>query len=115
MSSGAIISTGLRGGVERLLRGEVREQDIRDLFFSMREETGGSGLVSEVAHFMAHPMLRTQGMIVRELRDSFAFLRVRQALEYRRVLSNSMPPNFAEAMKANLRRMRKNVLRKKTG
>ena len=34
-----IVSTGPRGRVERLLRGEIHADDLHELFFSMREES----------------------------------------------------------------------------
>ena len=50
-----IIATGMRGSIERILDGDVRVQDLHTLFFSMRQEAGGKGIVSEIAHFVAHP------------------------------------------------------------
>jgi len=39
----------LRAHVLRLLRGDVRERDLDRLFYRMREESGDSGIVAEVA------------------------------------------------------------------
>jgi hypothetical protein len=115
MSSGAIISTGLRGSIVRLLKGDVRESDLRDLFFSMRAESGGSGIVSEIAHFIAHPDRRTQGIIVREVSDCFAFAKLRAELDNRLIITGALPHMFREAMRGNLRRMRKMILKRETG
>jgi hypothetical protein len=115
MSSGAIISTGLRGSVARLLRGDIRESDLHDLFFSMRAESGGRGIVSEIAHFIAHPDRRTQGIIVQEVRDFFAFAKLKAEIDNRQIISHVLPPTFRDAMRANLRRMRKSILKEQTG
>jgi len=115
MLSVGIIGTGLRGSILRLLKGDIREGDLHDLFFSMRAESGGRGLVSEIANFIAHPDKRTQGIIVHEVRDFFAFLKVRAEIENRQIISNALPANFHEALRANMRRLRKQVLIEETG
>jgi hypothetical protein len=114
-SSGLISAIGLRGSVNRLLKGDIRESDLHDLFFSMRAESGGRGLVSEIANFIAHPDRRTQGIIVREVRDFFAFLKVRAEIENRQIITNALPAHFHEALRANMRRIRKKVLIENTG
>ena len=115
MSSGAIISTGLRGSIARLLGGDIRENDLHDLFFSMRAESGGRGIVSEIAHFMAHPDRRTQGIIVQEVRDFFAFAKLKAEIDNRSIITSALPPTFRDAMRGNLRRMRSKILLKQTG
>jgi hypothetical protein len=115
MSSRAIISTGLRGSVVRLLNGDVRERDLHDLFFSMRAESGGRGLVSEIAHFIAHPDRRTHGIVVQDVRDFFAFAKLRAEIDNRSIITQMLPPTFHEAMQGNFRRMRTTILVKQTG
>ena len=70
----------LRARVQRLLRGDIREHDLHRLFYYMREEGGDSGLVAEVAHFLAHPGGGDRGLATQEVRDFFAFLRFRLPL-----------------------------------
>ncbi len=109
------MSTALRSRVERILRGDIREQDLHYLFFNMREESGGRGIVSEIANFLAHPRLRTQGIATQEVRDMFAFLKFRLPLGHSRIITTALPPTVPDALRANLRRMRKSVLKDRTG
>ena len=81
--------TALRSRVERLLRGDMREQDLHHLFFNMRDETRGSGVVSEVTNFVAHPR-RTQGMATKEVRDLFETLKFILPLQNRRICRNGI-------------------------
>src|SRR5215467_9739672 len=114
-AASSIVSTGLRGRIERLLHGDIREDDLRELFFNMREESGGRGTVSEIAHFLAHPGTRTQGITRQECRDFFAQARMLFSLHYSRIITSSIPDTVPEAFRASLRRMRKSVLKRETG
>jgi hypothetical protein len=111
-SSVIMTSTALRSRVERILSGDIREQDLHHLFFNMREESGGKGIVSEIANFLAHPQMRTQGIATREVRDLFAFLKFRLPVGRSRIISPVMPANMPDAMRANLRRMRASTLKR---
>jgi hypothetical protein len=108
-----IISTGLRGKVERLLRGDVRSTDLHELFFNMRAESGGSGLVSEIANFIAHPDARTKGITWQDTRDVFAILKLR--LDVSPIITRDMPASAHGTLRANLRRMRKSTLKDQLG
>jgi hypothetical protein len=63
--------TELRVRVQRLLRGDIREGDRHRLFCRMREAEG-EGILAEIAHFLAHPTLRTKGL---SRKKSVTFLR----------------------------------------
>lgn len=104
--------SGLRSRVERLLRGDVREQDLHHLFFGMREEVSSPGLVREIGHFLAHPRMRTQGLATQEVRDLFAFLKFRVPIAASRLVSTALPATMPDALRANLRRMRKSTLKR---
>jgi hypothetical protein len=109
-----IVGTGLRGIVQRLLRGEARPGELNELFYYMRQESGGSGLVSEIANFRGHPT-RSQGIVWHEVRDYFVFVKFRESLQRRRIFTVDFPASMPEAMRANLRRMRKSILLRETG
>jgi hypothetical protein len=109
-----IIGTGLRGKVQRLLRGDISATDIHDLFFSIRDEAGGSSLVTDVANFIAHP-LRTQGSVRQDLIDAVAILRVHFTTTASPILTNDIPASVIDALRANLRRVRKTTLKAWTG
>jgi hypothetical protein len=67
--SGRVQGVGLRGCVERLLSADVRQDDLRELFFGVREQNGGSTKVHETTHFLAHST-RNQGIVWQEVTDS---------------------------------------------
>jgi hypothetical protein len=108
-----MIDTALRSRVERLLRGDIREQDFHHLFYSMRDASGGSGIVSEVVNFIGHPQ-RDQGLAHQEARDLFAFLKFRVPIQTQYIIPAALPPTVPDALRANLRRMRKSTLRRET-
>lgn len=115
MSDGRfIIGTGLRGKVERLLHGDVNAADLHDLFFTMRDEAVGSGLVTEIANFIAHPT-RTQGPIRQDVADASAILCLHLTTRANPILTNDMPVSVHNALRANLRRVRKTALKTFTG
>src|SRR6516164_9826710 len=97
-----ITATGLRGSIERILGGDVRAADLHTLFFSMSQESGGKGIVSEIAHFIAHPEPRTQGITRDELRDVYAFMKLRAQLNTPLKMTD-IPATIPEALRANLR------------
>jgi hypothetical protein len=111
----SLVGTGLRGRVERLFRRDIRQQDLRELFFNMRDESGGTGIVSEVANFLAHPAIRTQGMVTQEVRDTFAFWKFRAFLDRSSIVTTDMPASAPKALLGNLRRMRASILLRETG
>lgn len=113
--SSALVSTGLRGNVERLLRDDIRVEDIRDLIFSMRAESGGSGLVSEIASFIAHPDVRTQGATWKLANDAFPIIRFWAWIELYPIVTRDVPDWIPDALRLNLSRVRKSVLRRWTG
>lgn len=115
MSSSPLVGIGPRRRVERLLDGDVRKEDLHELFFNMRDQAGGSGLVSEIGNFIAHPNIRTQGIVRTRLSDQFAFLKFRIPFSYQNVITTDLPASFPNAMRANLRRMRKHILLQETG
>lgn len=107
-----ILSTGQRVLVERLLSGDIRPQDLTTLFFSMREETGGRGIVSEIAHFLAHPAVRTQGLVTSEIRDQVMFLRLYVPYYTSPLLLPALPANAKDALRANFRRLKRGIIKK---
>lgn len=107
--------TDLRARVQRLLRGDIREHDLHRLFYRMREEAEGKGILAEVAHFLAHPTLRTKGLATQEARDFFAFLKFRMPLASNpnpTIVTTDLPATVPAALRANLRRMRKSTLKR---
>ena len=114
MSKG-LLAIGNRARVDRLLCGEIRKEDIHELFFIMRDDVRGSGWVPEITHFFAHPNARDQGLIWRDVSARFAFLKFRIPLSQSRIIAPDLPASMPEALRENLRRMRKTTLLKETG
>jgi hypothetical protein len=107
-------TSALRSRVERLLSGDVREQDLHHLFLNMREE-GRKSVIAEIAHFLAHPEKRTKGMVTKEARDALSFLKFRWPLAQRRIISSAIPADMPQALRANLRRTKASTLKRRTG
>jgi len=110
-----ITATGMRGSIERILGGDVRAHDLQALFFSMRQESGGKGIVSEIAHFVAHPEPRTQGITRDELRASYTFMKFRAPFETSRLEMTDIPATVPEALRANLRRTKASIVKREAG
>jgi hypothetical protein len=64
-----------RARVERLLRGDIRTDDITNLFLYARDRCDGRESVQEVGDFVAHHSERTKGIVTRTTRDWSAICR----------------------------------------
>jgi hypothetical protein len=106
------VGIGSRGRVERLMRGEARHDDLRELFFGMRDE---NGIISEIGHFLAHPGIRTKGIVWREVTDQLALTKIMESVRRSRIIQSDVPASLPPAMYANLRRIRTTDLNEKTG
>jgi hypothetical protein len=115
MSKEPLLAIGNRARVARLLNGDTRKEDLHELFNIMREDVRGSGWVAEITHFFAHPNKRDQGSIWRDVSDHFAFLKFRIPLNRSSIITHDLPASMPNALRANLRRMRKTTLLRETG
>lgn len=106
----SIVTTGLRGRVERLLRGEVIQEDLRELIALMRDESSGTATVREIADFLAHPGLRTQGLVTREVQSNFTYLKFMIPFHSSPIRVRDVPASMPDALRANLRRVRSSWL-----
>lgn len=97
------MSSRLRPNVARLLRGDVRADDLRKLFLYARDHCGSRKAVKEIGHFAAHHA-RERGEVTTQLRDwavvsTYAYVhRNRGAM-----VSTSMPPLFPDLLKSSAR------------
>jgi hypothetical protein len=64
-----------RNRVERLMRGEIRNDDIMNLFLFARDHCDGRESVKEIGNFVAHHSERYRGIITETTRDWFAIVR----------------------------------------
>lgn len=64
-----------RSRVTRLLRGELRVDDLKTLFLYARDRCDGSEAVREIGDFIAHHDERKKGIVTRSTRDWFTTVR----------------------------------------
>ena len=63
-----------RARVERILSGELRADDLANLFLYARDHCDGRETVKEVGDFVAHHTERTKGVVTRTARDWYAIV-----------------------------------------
>lgn len=102
---------GLRGRVERLLRGDLRSDDLTRLFLFARDRCDGRESVQEIGDFVAHHDERTKGLITRTTRDwattaLFVLPNMNSA-----VAGWKLPANFSDFLWASFRRVGSAYLR----
>ena len=103
----------LKARLDRLLRGEVNKDDLFYLFFAVREFAKNSGVVAEIAHFLAHPEIRVKGLATDEARAVFTFLRFRAPLGD--LDPKNIPLDLPAAAKLNLERSRSKTVKEAVG
>jgi hypothetical protein len=75
----------LRVRVERLLRGDLRTDDLSTLFLALRDRSNCAEVVSEIGDFVAHQDERTKGITTRSVRDFFTTLKFQVQINFRGV------------------------------
>lgn len=110
-----LIGVGPRAIVERLLRADIRQQDLHSLFFDLRELLGGKGLVGEIGHFLAHPGIRDQGLVKREVSDQIRWLKFILTLSKSRFVPTDLPENAAKILRGNFRRLTNSITKREIG
>lgn len=69
-----VANAELRARIERLLRGDIRNEDLTRLFMFAGDHADGYPTIAEVRHFVAHPN-RDKGIVTEAVRDWFAHAR----------------------------------------
>src|SRR5215471_17427645 len=64
-----------RARLERLLRGDFRPDDLKDLFLYLRDHCDGRETIRDIGDFTAHHNERDRGIITRSTRDWFVTAR----------------------------------------
>lgn len=64
----------LRSRVERLLRGDIRVDDLSRILLWLRFRTYGAASIKELGHFISHSDERNVGLVTDEARDFFFLL-----------------------------------------
>src|SRR4051794_38876694 len=98
---------GLRIRVERLLRGDVRVDDLMFLFLFVRDRNDGREAVQEIGDFVAHQAERTKGIVTREVRDWYrvtSFMFPHKVTGVKKIDLNRLSAEFPAFLQAALRR-----------
>jgi len=98
--------SGLRARVERLLRGDVRPDDLDRLFLYARDRCDGRESVQEVGDFVAHHNERTKGILTRCVQDWYVSSRFHFYMmdKPQGPDPNDLPSNFDAVLWASFRR-----------
>jgi len=105
----------LRARVERILRGDVREDDLTRLFLFARDRCDGRESVQEIGDFVAHHDRRTKGIVTRTVRDWFAIARFRNWFPGEVLNPNRLSPSFPKFLEAMGRRLEHRTIKEFTG
>ena len=105
----------MRARVERLLRGDVREDDITRLFLFSRDRCDGRESVQEIGDFVAHHSERTKGIVTRTVKDWVTIVQFRSWLPSEIIDPQRLPRNFPVFLQAQSRRLEPAIIKKSTG
>lgn len=97
----------MRAYVKRLASGDVRLNDLTNVFLYIRSRSFGCHSVSDIGDFAAHPDNRDRGLTTQGVRDFFVYMKFIQPylLSGTQVDTSDLPPDFPDAMWANFRRL----------
>ena len=98
-------TAALRARIKRLSRGEIRVNDLMEIFSEIRFKCGKQVFVRDVADFMAHKEGRNKGPVTEHIRDwaliweymQWASTRIGMPVDLAR-----RPPNYAKVLQAAL-------------
>jgi hypothetical protein len=107
----AAIDRTLRSRVLRLLRGEIREEDLTSLFLGLREDRDDP--LAEIRNFVARPGAPDRGLVSRQARDFFALLRFGFPVEAPAL--DRLPGNIRDVLEAGLSAADARAVRLTTG
>lgn len=112
-----MVDQGLRARVERILRGDFRNDDLTRLFLFARDRCDGRESVQEIGDFVAHHHERTKGIVTRTTRDWFAMIRfkiddgrIREKIDWK-----NLPSTFPDFLFAMSRHLSHQIIRRDAG
>ena len=102
--------------VERILRGDLREDDVTRLFLYARDRCDGRESVQEIGDFVAHHSKRTKGIVTKSAREWFAIIRCGSPAFLGKPLDpQRLPKDFPAFLHAMGRRLERKLIRRQTG
>ena len=104
-----------RARVERLLRGDVRNDDLTRLFLFARDRCDGRECIQKIGDFVAHHDERTKGIVSRTVADWSVIVRFRGWVPNNQLDLQRLPSIFAEYLMATARRLDHKTIRANTG
>jgi hypothetical protein len=105
----------VRARVERLLRGDVRNDDLTRLFLFARDRCDGRECIQEIGDFVAHHDERTKGIVSRTVADWSVIVRFRGWMPNNQLDLQRLPSIFPEYLMATARRLDHKTIRANTG
>src|SRR4051794_39990294 len=105
-----------RAKVQRLLRGDFREGDLKDLFRFARDHCDGRRTIKDIGDFVAHHNERDRGLITASIRDWFTVVRFHIPIIHRKSAldAKNMPPAFRDYMKIAVNRIDAKIVSERT-
>jgi hypothetical protein len=103
----------LRSRVERLLKGDIRPNDLLRLFLWLRFNFGASS-IREIGHFIGHSDERDTGLVTDEAKDFFLLLHLRLP-DFRPIDLDNVPGYFPDLLRRNFRRISTATIKNGTG
>jgi hypothetical protein len=112
-----MVDANLRIRVERLLKGDIRIEDLTTLFLALRGRCDGREILTEMGDFVAHRDERNKGIVTQACRDYFTSLRLflDHSSGANPVTLDDLPSNFADALYGSFRRTDNGVIKDETG
>lgn len=104
----------MRARVERLIRGDVREDDLTRLFLFARDRCDGSECVQEIGDFVAHHSERTKGVVTQTVRDWAAIVGCRPWVPGETLDPQYFPNVFPDYLRATARRLEHKLIKAHT-
>jgi hypothetical protein len=105
----------MRARVERILRGEVRVEDLTRLFLFARDRCDGRESVQEIGDFVAHHDERTKGIVSKTVQDWSVIVRFRGWMPNQVLNLQRLPAIFPDYLRATSRRLDHKTIKMSTG
>lgn len=106
---------GIQERVDRLLEGDIRPQDLAEIFLHLRQRCAGRKVVREVGDFVAHREERDRGLSTHLSSYAFVVYRYHVAHVKERYTYGRLPPNIGLVLQCNLARLGDDFLLAHTG